>query len=69
MIPQIQITNTGYVAPTREEITAGLWELMRSAFGDDITQDARTPQGQLVTSLTAAFYDKRLAIHRSGEQL
>lgn len=58
MIPQIQITNTGYVAPTREEITAGLWELMSSAFGGDITQDDRTPQGQLVTSLTAALYDK-----------
>lgn len=58
MIPQIQITNAGYVAPTREEITAGLWELMRSALGGDITQDARTPQGQLVTSLTAALYDK-----------
>lgn len=58
MIPQIQITNAGYVAPTREEITAGLWELMRSAFGGDITQDDRTPQGQLVTSLTAALYDK-----------
>lgn len=58
MIPQIKITNAGYVAPTREEITAGLWELMRGAFGDDITQDDRTPQGQLVTSLTAALYDK-----------
>lgn len=53
MIPMIQITDIGLVAPTREAITAGLWEIMRGAFGQDLNEDARTPQGQLVTSLAA----------------
>lgn len=57
-IPSVQITPEGYRAPTREEVTAGLWRMMSDAFGNDINQDARTPQGQLVTSLTAACMDK-----------
>lgn len=53
MIPVIEITDTGLVAPTREAITAGLWDIMRTAFGANLNEEARTPQGQLVTSLTA----------------
>src|SRR5690554_311265 len=55
MIPPIQFTDEGLVAPSREEITAGLWMMMREAFGANLVEDARTPQGQLVTSLTAAI--------------
>lgn len=55
MIPSVQITEIGIVAPSRADITAGLWEIMRGAFGDDLNEDARTPQGQLVTSLTAVI--------------
>lgn len=57
MIPPIQFTDTGLVVPTRAQITAGLWTIMRGAFGSDLNQDDRTPQGQLVTSLTAAIED------------
>lgn len=58
MIPPIEFTETGIVAPTREQVTAGLWEIMAAAFGSDINPDSRTPQGQLVTSLTAIITDR-----------
>ena len=62
MIPVIEITDIGPVAPTREAITVGLWEMMRGAFGEDLNEDARTPQGQLVTSLTAAIDNQNLSL-------
>lgn len=55
MIPQVKITENGPVAPTREEVEAGLWSMMTQAFGENLNTDARTPQGQIVTSLTAAL--------------
>lgn len=58
MIPTVRVTPQGFLAPTREEITAGLWAMFREAFGDNLTQDSRTPQGQLVTSLTAIMREK-----------
>ena len=58
MIPPIQFTDDGLIVPTREEVTAGLWEIMRTAFGSDLNADSRTPQGQLVTSLTAIIQDR-----------
>lgn len=58
MIPTVRVTPQGFLAPTREEITAGLWAMFREAFGDNLTQDPRTPQGQLVTSLTAIMREK-----------
>lgn len=58
MIPAIQFTEEGLIVPTREEITAGLWDVMRTAFGSDLNADSRTPQGQLVTSLTAIIQDR-----------
>lgn len=57
-IPNIQFTAQGIEAPTREAVTNGLWALMRQAFGPNITEDSRTPQGQLVTSLTAVITDR-----------
>jgi hypothetical protein len=57
-IPNIQFTAQGIDAPTREAVTNGLWALMRQAFGPNITEDSRTPQGQLVTSLTAVITDR-----------
>lgn len=57
MIPRIRFTDEGIVAPSREEITAALWQMMRDSFGANLTEDARTPQGQIVTSLTAAIVD------------
>lgn len=58
MIPTVKVTPQGFIAPTREDITAGLWQMFKDAFGDKLTIDERTPQGQLVTSLTAVLRDK-----------
>lgn len=55
MIPVVQITPDGPVAPTRAAISAALWQMMREAFGAGLNEDERTPQGQLVTSWTAAL--------------
>lgn len=68
MIPQIEFTDNGLIAPTREAVTAALWRMMREAFGSNLTQDARTPQGQLVTSLTAAICDQNDAMIELGNQ-
>lgn len=65
MIPRIEFTDDGPVAPTREAITAGLWQMMNEAFASSqvpLSQDARTPQGQLVTSLTALIDDQNSAM-------
>ena len=59
MIPPVEITPKGILAPTTQEVTAGLWQLMRGCFGDNINTDADTPQGQLVTTLTAIITDER----------
>lgn len=55
MIPTVQITDSGLIVPPRQDIEAWLWQQMREALGANLAQDARTPQGQLVTSLTAAI--------------
>lgn len=58
MIPPIQFTEIGMVPPTREEVTLGLQEIFIGAFGSSLNLDARTPQGQLITSLTAIIQDR-----------
>lgn len=58
MIPNIEITEQGIEAPTTQQVQAGLWIMMQQAFGPGLTEDLRTPQGQLVTSLTAAITDR-----------
>lgn len=57
MIPRVEITENGPVAPSRAAIEAGLWNMLRDAFGQDLNEDPRTPQGQLVTSWTAALME------------
>lgn len=59
MIPKLEITERGILTPTTEEVTAGLWLLMRSCFGDNLNTSMDTPQGQLVTTLTAIITDER----------
>lgn len=68
MIPRIQFTNTGMVPPTRQEISNALWNMFREAFGQDLNSDPRTPQGQLVTSLTAALVDNNDSMIELGNQ-
>lgn len=58
MIPNLEITTEGVNAPSRAEVQAGLWEVFKAAFGSALTEDDRTPQGQLITSLTAIINDR-----------
>lgn len=69
MIPRIQFTNNGMVPPTRQELSNALWQMFRDAFGQDLNPDPRTPQGQLVTSLTAALVDNNDSMIELGNQL
>ncbi|WP_334109221.1 baseplate J/gp47 family protein [Methylobacillus sp.] len=69
MIPRIQFTNTGMIPPTRQELSNALWQMFRDAFGQDLNPDPRTPQGQLVTSLTAALVDNNDSMIELGNQL
>ena len=32
MIPDIEITENGIVAPTTDEVLAGVWEILKTAF-------------------------------------
>ncbi|MEQ1977354.1 baseplate J/gp47 family protein [Xenorhabdus sp. SGI240] len=59
MIPKLQITPQGILAPPTDEVIAGVWRLMQSCFGDNLNKSMDTPQGQLVTTLTAIITDER----------
>ncbi|WP_338805145.1 baseplate J/gp47 family protein [Xenorhabdus griffiniae] len=59
MIPKLQITPQGILAPPTEDVIEGLWRLMQSCFGDNLNKSMDTPQGQLVTTLTAIITDER----------
>lgn len=57
MIPKLKMTPQGIEAPSLQEIIAGAWSMMEGAFGPDLNKDMRTPQGQLVTSISAFVND------------
>ena len=59
MIPDIEITENGIVAPTTDEVLAGVWEILKTAFGSNLNTAMNTPQGQLATSLTAIIQNER----------
>lgn len=59
MIPKLEITQQGIIAPTTQEVIDGLWSLMKGAFGDKLNVSMDTPQGQLVTTLAAIITDER----------
>ncbi|MEI9716011.1 baseplate J/gp47 family protein [Moellerella wisconsensis] len=59
MIPKLEITQQGIVAPTTQEVIDGLWSLMKGAFGEKLNVSMDTPQGQLVTTLAAIITDER----------
>lgn len=54
-VPSPSFTSAGLVVPTESEIKAGLWADFQSAFGGNLNESDATPQGQLVTSLTAVI--------------
>ncbi|TNH43743.1 baseplate J/gp47 family protein [Photorhabdus luminescens] len=59
MIPALRITQKGILTPSTQEVIDGLWQLMQECFGDKINKSMDTPQGQLVTTLTAIITDER----------
>ena len=57
-VPAIQWTATGPVLPTETEVLSGAQQDMNTAFGGNLNPALETPQGQLVSSLTAIIADK-----------
>lgn len=52
-VPGVSFGPNGFSAPTQAQILAGVWADYQIAFGGGLNQQASTPQGQLVASLTA----------------
>ncbi|BET96570.1 baseplate J/gp47 family protein [Xenorhabdus taiwanensis] len=59
MIPKLQITPKGILAPPTQEVIDGWWQVLKGCFGENLNTDMKTPQGQLVTTLTAIITDER----------
>lgn len=54
-IPSPTFTVAGLMLPTEAQIKAGVWQAFQTAFGGALNESDATPQGQLVTSITAAL--------------
>ncbi|OBX10421.1 bacteriophage protein [Gallibacterium salpingitidis] len=57
-LPDIQFTPEGVILPTEEDILNGLFDIFDTAFSSKLNRNLETPQGQLITSLTAIIADK-----------
>lgn len=53
----VEFTETGLKTPTEQEIFNELFAMFDNAFGVELNKGLNTPQGQLVTSLTAILND------------
>lgn len=65
MIPEIKLTEVGYLVPTTQEINTGVWQVLNDAMGGNLSQVQGSPQYQLATSFTAIikdFYDKQVEL-------
>lgn len=58
-VPSIEITEQGIIAPPTSDVVSGFWDIFINAFGGDLNTTMNTPQGQLVTSLSAMTQDER----------
>ncbi|NML93812.1 baseplate J/gp47 family protein [Novosphingobium olei] len=54
-VPSPAFTTAGLTVPTESAIKEGLWADFQAAFGGNLNESDATPQGQLVTSLTAVI--------------
>lgn len=57
-IPRATITSTGISVPSTDDVKAGMWQLLQTAFGSNLTQTENTPQGQLAVTQTAVLQDR-----------
>lgn len=60
----LEFTNAGIVIPSASEIKEELETMFVQVFGSNISLDASTPQGQLITSLTAIIMEKNANVAR-----
>lgn len=56
-VPAIQFTAAGIIAPSVSDILTGVMADFNAAFGGNLNMSLSTPQGQLVSSLTAIIAD------------
>lgn len=64
-VPSVTFGAAGFVAPSQQAILAGLQADFQAAFGGNLNTAPSTPQGQLITSLTAIIgdcYDQMVAL-------
>lgn len=60
----LEFTNAGIVIPSASEIKEELEAMFVQVFGSNISLDASTPQGQLITSLTTIIMEKNANVAR-----
>lgn len=60
----LDFTNAGIVIPSASEIKEELEAMFVQVFGSNISLDASTPQGQLITSLTTIIAEKNANVAR-----
>lgn len=68
-VPPIVFATTGLQVPQEAEILQGVFEDWDEAFGGGLNPALETPQGQLVTSLTAIIADKNAQIAEVVNQM
>lgn len=56
--PDIQFTPEGLILPTEQEILDELFNIFDKCFNSKLNRNLETPQGQMVTALTAIIADK-----------
>jgi hypothetical protein len=61
-VPAVVFAPTGLTVPQEAEIVAGVFEDFDAAFGGGLNPALDTPQGQLVTSLSAIIADKNAQV-------
>jgi len=57
-VPNIQFTDNGLVLPQESDILDGCFTDINAAFGNQLTTNLETPQGQLASSWTTIIADK-----------
>lgn len=68
-VPAIEITDTGVVVPSEDDILQGVLADFNQAFGGNLNLNLDTPQGQLASSLTAIIADRDNQLARLMNQV
>ena len=68
-VPAIEITDTGVIVPSEDDILQGVLADFNQAFGGNLNLNLDTPQGQLASSLTAIIADRDNQLARLMNQV